>query len=512
VGYNLEVTEEPIAASAEHAIACATDKLYLENTLLRIFGVLFCHDPKRARTRTGIIEIDRGVHEKNITVRLDSEYKQPGPFAHKIALAIIKKQSAYGRPIRREVSFSQRELLHLSGRKTLGGRDSDELVLALKQIRYTHIITHFKKIDRFVEHDFSIFNEVLIERRDSSSDPIVACSVTLADPIVISLQDGHFTCLNHFLMQKLSTIGQAFYMRLFFHFSNLYDGHHKKLLSFPKRYDDICTEWLGGLTIQKHQSVIERDQLGPHLRQLVQAGVLASYSIARAKTRDGFVIRFRPGEAFFADYDRFYRHRAQAEFQFNFHSDQRDISEPLKLAYSFAGKRTGQDRNSISYASSKDVQTAKDLLDRIPATEADRFLDYALAEAKKTKFDVRSLGGVKQYVDGYLAARAVYTAEKATLARRREEERQTEDRLGYDAFRRSSLDDIFSKLPVGERATVESVALSHLPTFTARAGPLFNSLLKREVQRATAELYPDRVPTFEVWRERLVKRSAGRLA
>ncbi|MFI4960302.1 MAG: replication initiator protein A, partial [Hyphomicrobiales bacterium] len=407
MGYNSEAMGETTTASAEQTAGTATDKLYLENTLLRVFGVLFCHDPKRARTRTGIIEVDKGTHDKRITIRLDSEYKQPGPFAHKIALAIIKKQSAYGRPIRRDISFSQRELLHLSGRKTLGGRDSDELVLALKQIRYTHIITHFKGTDRFVEHDFSLFNEVMIQRRESSTDPIVACSVTLADPIVTSLQDGHFTCLNHFLMQRFSTISQALYMRLFFHFSNLYDGHHKKFLSFPKRYDNICNEWLGGLTIQKHRSIIERDQLGPHLRQLVQAAVLTSYTIVPAKTRDGFVITFRPGEAFFADYDRFYRHRTQAEFQFDFHSDQRDISEPLKLAYSFARKRTGQDRNSVSYASSKDVQTAKDLLDRIPAGEGDKFLDYALAEAKKTKFDVRSLGGVKQYVDGYLVAHEV---------------------------------------------------------------------------------------------------------
>src|SRR5437016_4085550 len=101
--------------------------------------------------------------------------------------------------------------------------------------------------------------------------------------------------LNLRFTARLSTISQALYMRLFFHFSNLYDGHHKKRLSFPKRYDDICMEWLGGLTVQKHQSVIERDQLGPHLQQLVQAGVLASYTIATARTRDGFVITFRPG-------------------------------------------------------------------------------------------------------------------------------------------------------------------------------------------------------------------------
>jgi Replication initiator protein A len=152
---------KPATAAAAPTAGNAIDKLYLENTLLRIFGALFCHDPKRARTRTGTIEIHKGAHDRRITIRLDSKYRQPGPFAQKIALAIMKKQSAYGRPIRRDISFSQRELLHLSGRKALGGRDSDELVGALKQIRYTHIITHFKEADRFVEHDFSIFKGAL---------------------------------------------------------------------------------------------------------------------------------------------------------------------------------------------------------------------------------------------------------------------------------------------------------------------------------------------------------------
>jgi hypothetical protein len=53
-----------------------TEAVYFENTLLRVFGVLFCHDPKRARARTGKLEIDRGVKERNITVRLSWARKQ----------------------------------------------------------------------------------------------------------------------------------------------------------------------------------------------------------------------------------------------------------------------------------------------------------------------------------------------------------------------------------------------------------------------------------------------------
>src|SRR5689334_25436831 len=86
-----------------------TDKLYMENTLLRVFGALFCHDAKRARARTKPIEINKGAEEKHLTIRLDSEYGQPGPFAYKVAMAVIKKQSNYGRPVQRKISFSERE-------------------------------------------------------------------------------------------------------------------------------------------------------------------------------------------------------------------------------------------------------------------------------------------------------------------------------------------------------------------------------------------------------------------
>ena len=185
------------------------EPVYLENTLLRVFGVLFCHDPKRARQRSGSIAINRGVKDKNIAVRFDPEYAQPGPFAHKVAMAIIRKQSSYGRPAQRQISFSQRELVRLTGRTTWGGRQSEELALALKQIRYTHVLAHFKVHDRFVEHDFSMFNEVILERRASHTDPIVACTIVLAEPIIQSLNDKHFTCLNHVLMRELGTIGHA---------------------------------------------------------------------------------------------------------------------------------------------------------------------------------------------------------------------------------------------------------------------------------------------------------------
>src|ERR1700733_9083780 len=283
------------------------DKLYMENTLLRVAGALFCHDAKRAPSHTEQIELNRGVDEKNIVIRPDPKFGQPGPLVHKIFVALIKKHSGYGRPTQADVSFTKRELMRLTGRAEWGGSANEQLSRALDEIHYTFVRTHFKSAQKFVEHSFNIFPEIYLERREHATDPIEACTVTLARPIMASLQDGHFTCINHGLMQQLGTIGQALYMRLFFHFANLYDGHHRSRLIFAKRYDDICIEWLGSLAVLKYRSKIEQEQLGPHLRQLAKAGFLASYTITEAQGRAGFVITFRPGSAFFADYDRFYR-------------------------------------------------------------------------------------------------------------------------------------------------------------------------------------------------------------
>src|SRR5579862_8734711 len=92
------------------------DKLYIENTLLRVAGALFCHDKKRAATHTKTIELNRGLADKSIIIRPDPELGQPGPLAHKLFVALIKKHSAYGRNAQADISFTKRELMRLIGR------------------------------------------------------------------------------------------------------------------------------------------------------------------------------------------------------------------------------------------------------------------------------------------------------------------------------------------------------------------------------------------------------------
>ena len=60
-------------------------------------------------------------------------------------VTLLKKHSDYGKPIRKEISFTRREIGRLIGRKEWGGRDSEQLVRALHEIHHTFITTHLKK-------------------------------------------------------------------------------------------------------------------------------------------------------------------------------------------------------------------------------------------------------------------------------------------------------------------------------------------------------------------------------
>jgi len=486
-----EIIDAP--APAERA-----EKLYMENTLLRVSGAMFCHDAKRASARTAKIELNRGSKERHITIRPDPEFGQPGPLAHKVFVALIKKHSDYGRPVPEEVSFTKREIMGLAGRKEWGGRDSAELSRALEEIRATSIAAFFKSAQgKYLESRFNIFSHVLVERKNSHTDPIEACTITLAKPIIDSLRDDHFTCLNHFLMMRLGTIGQALYMRLFFHFANLYEEQAKKRLAFPKRYDDICNEWLGGLKILAYKSDIIRDQLGSHLQQLIIVGFLSSYSIEKAKTRPGFVITFRPGPAFFQDYDRFYRHRKQGELQWDFQADRRDVAEPLRVAHLFTAKRTKVDVKQITFASSSDVEAARQLLTHIEFPEAEAFIDYALGQAASTKFDVQTLGGLKQYIPGHLASREARARAKAQADTTARQKAQEALQSAYDRFRRDRAHEIYAALSDDERDIIDVEARR---TSTGFDGRLAERMLTIRKISITAQRHCDKITAFEDWR------------
>ena len=187
--------------------------------------------------------------------------------------------------------------------------------------------------------------------------------------------------------------------------------------------------------------------------------------VKKAENGDGFVIVFRPGAGFFEDYERFYRRRHQGELQWAFHDDRQQISEPLKIAYLFTEKRTGHPANSIGFVPSKDVETAKVVLASLEFDEVPAFLDYALGEAKRTNFDIQTLGGTKQYLASFLALRERKITDRAQQAAQKLKDEDDARQQAYDRYRRSTATHIFAALPKSEQDIINSLAQTSAAKF-----------------------------------------------
>lgn len=477
----------------------APEKLYLENTLLRVAGALFCHDAKRAPTRVSPIEVATAAEEKRIRIEPHPSYGQPGPLAHKLFVALIKKHSDYGQPIQDSVCFTHRELARLVGREW-GNSARMQLKRALYEIQSTFITTRFQTGSpaRYFESRFAIFGETTVEIGADDPNDIKGFAIRLAAPIVTSLRDKHFTCLNHHTMMQLGSVGQALYIRLFFHFANIYDEEKSRRVAVTKRYDAICQEWLGGLSLRAHKSLIERDQLGPHLRELKKLGFLASYAIEKTGDDLGFKLTFRPGPAFFTDYERFYRNRQQGELQWHYHGDQADIGEPMQAARLFLEKRSGEALSPLAFVSSADVAAARDVIARVGASNMPAFIDYGLAQARSTRFDVQHLGGLRQYVDGFLKTRTPQTDSRPAPVVPRDD--MQADREAYAQYRAAALLALFQSLPADEQAAIDAEVERRKPRAVRGAGPMARHMHEIARGHLLAERYPAKVESFDDWR------------
>jgi hypothetical protein len=150
--------------------------------------------------------------------------------------------------------------------------------------------------------------------------------------------------------------------------------------------------------------------------------------------------------------------------------------------------------------STKDVNTAKEILAYIPMDEIPEFLDYSLAAATKTNYPVQTLGGIRRYLADYLQSRERRAAAKAAAAASQAEQRETQARLDYDQFRRGQLDAIFKTLSPEERESIECLARAKALPAGRKEGFLTRTFVEMERTRIMAERYGDHVQSFEHWR------------
>ncbi len=396
---------QPSAASIADA-----ERLFEETNVLRLEGLLFCFDPREARRRTGKLSVEDG-EGRRVEIELHPSYGQPSVLAYRVLQAIFKKLSDQGLPASGKVSFSQRELARLVGRAGFGGHQSQQLFHALMQLHRTGISAELldKETKEWARADFLLVTSLLTSGRGTVNRQLSECVVQLEPKIVESLRKRHWACFNWTRMQQLEPIGMAIYKRLHRHFSNLYETKATaRGLRFEKDYEDLLGEWLGGLKPEGYVSRIEK-QLGPHLDAITETGLLSKWAVAKRADGRGFKLTFWPGKGFFEDYEGFYRNAGIAP-RATASADVRAIQQPHEIVAHFHERRG----HSADMYDAKEVAFASQLLDRYGLDEVRSLIDWSIAKAEETRFEMRYLMAIRQYVPLW----------QRTLAMRRQREEQ----------------------------------------------------------------------------------------
>ncbi len=477
------------------------NQLLEELNFVKIEGRYFCFDHRGLQNRKGVFEYRDG--NRGLVVELNDRFGHPGPLAYKIVQSVFRKITEEGAPFPGTVSFSKRELGRWIGRDLFGGRDSKDIYKAIRQLEDTRIslVLYGEKgnvVGNPLNFRFLIDTAFIGEGMSIDAMHLSATKLTVHPIIVESMRQNHFVIFNWDRLSLLEPLTAALYKRLYLHFSNLYENQYDRAsLRFEKDYEQMCGEWLGGLAVQKYKSRITQ-QLEPHLKILLDRGLLRSATVEKRADGNGFKISFRPGRDFFVDYEHFYHRSKVRVLQFQHTSDQFQIQKPLELAAYFYKRLKGVDTLETNIFSAKDTDFLRDIEAQFGDEGVRDLIDYAVAEAPKTKFAMQTVHAIKQYIPAWQAEKdkraTVRERQRLEAAKRAEEHKQLE----YEQFIKAEIHYYIDSLSSEERASLTERAAALVDVKHPKGSPVYSISVRIAERQLIQEAHP--LPSFEEWK------------
>ena len=481
------------------------DPFLEELSFVKLEGRYFCFNPREiAKRRSGIFEYRDG--NRGIVVEPHPRFGHPGLLAYKIVQAIFRKITGEGSPFPDTVSFHQRELGVEIGLKKFGGRNSQEIYHAIRQLEDTRISVALygangEVIDNPHNFRFLIDSAFKGTGKDIHSIKLHAVKLVVNPLIIESMRHNHFVIFNWERLANLAPLSAVLYKRLYLVFSTLYEtAHDRNSLQFEKDYEQMCGEWLGGLSVQKTKSEITY-QLEPHLKKLKAIGLLRSAVIDKRADGKRYKVSFRPGPGFFVDYENFYKRPKARLLQFQLTADRFDIQKPLEIVEYFYKQVHRVDALETKIFSPKDTDFIADLIEQFGDDGVLDLIDYAVAEAPKTKFTMQTVQALKIYLSAWQADK-----EKRAGARERkqaEHQKLAEERAlsEYESFTKMETHHYLDSLSPEARSQLTTrastlTALEH-PNYPTDS-PVYRISLRIIERKLIGEAHP--LPSFEEWK------------
>ena len=480
------------------------DPLLEEINVVRIEGRYFSFDKHEAKKKSGIYEYRDG--DRGIVIETNPRYGQPSIIAYKVLQAVFRKITLEGKPYPETVAFSYHELGRMIGRDIIGGNDSRQLFTAIRQLQDTKIELNLYdaksgKRQQFSSRRFELIITTGFIGEGQVNSPRLKAAVLTVHPLIMdSMRRGHFAIFNWTRLSQLEPVAAAMYKRLYLHLSNLHENKYsKETLKFEKLYEDICAEWLGGLKPEKYKSRILQ-QLGRYLDALQETGLIRSVTIEKTADEKGFKMVFKPGKAFFYDYEHFYRKDGKKRLlQFQEAADWAHLKAPytaVRLFYKHALRCDDRTLDEMVFPE-KDITFARQMIDQFGEDGVRDLITFALGEAPKTNFQMQSIAAVKTYLPAWQADRESHA--KRLAAQQQEDAKRRREKLEqeYESFKRHAAIGYFEKCSPEEREEIhrltgEKIATDYLPNHPMRK-LVFNATERSIIlERCT-------IPDFESW-------------
>ena len=482
------------------------DPFLEELSFIKLEGRYFCFDRREiTKRRSGIFEYRDG--NRGIVVEPHPRFGHPGPLAYKIVQSVFRKITDEGSPFPATVSFSKRELGRWVGRDVFGGRDSKDIYNAIRQLEDTRISVALygasgEVLDNPHNFRFLIDSAFKGTGKDIHSINLQAMKLVVNPLIIESMRQNHFVVFNWERLANLAPLSAVLYKRLYLVFSTLYENaHDRNSLRFEKDYEDMCGEWLGGLVVEKYKSTIAK-QLATHFNLLIEKGLLRSAVIEKRADGERYKIAFRPGKEFFVDYENFYKRPKARLLQFQLTADRFDIQKPLELVEYFYKQVHGVDTLETKIFSPKDTDFIAELVEKFGDDGVQDFIDYAVAEAPKTKYDMKTVHALKTYLPAWQADKEKRAGAQARKQAERQKQAEARTLSEYESFAKMETHHYLDSLSPEARSQLTSRAstfaeLEH-PN-QPKDSPVYRISLRIIERKLIEEANP--LPTFEEWKK-----------
>lgn len=498
-------TDPAAAVSAPKMADVLNEELLIEWNLLRILGMYFCLDNKKASTLTSVQEFNEKVVSSNETthhtVRImpNAGYGYPSIGALRVFFAIVRKFIDQGYPIPEGIKFSQRELLKLVGSRS-GGFQNKQLANYLLQLRSTIVESrrYDKKTGEWFMRPFSLISDMYLSGKKQHLDH---CYVELDKDLYESINAFYGLRIFYHRLDPLPPTVKILYINLFNSFGIVFRKTNKvKNLYYNKDYETLIAEWLPHFKVLSYASDIKKDQLGKHLDVLCDQGLLKSWEIKKSTKNDGFTLYFHPGVTFFDDYQRIQSDRnPQLRLAFDNPDTKKPYGEERKLLTYYFSKLHHSDESSVPDIFTENDRTfAEVVLRQLSLDDAKEFVDFALdKEAPKTNFKPILFKGIEQYYLKFLSSQKERQQEQKIRASRRALEKEEELRNEYDIFWKKTVELIKEQLPKDELQKQEQEATDEVKNEGVHHF-MIKTIVRLRVNQKIAVKYS--LPEFEVWR------------